>query len=387
MPAGGLYTGHREIPKLTPELLDSVLDGGARWLAGSIRGNGRYVYGLLPCFDRRLTSYNALRHASSTYALLDCLEYLQKEELKAPAERAVDYMVRELIREYEPAPGGKAAFLVDGPSREIRLGGNGLALLVLCKWRELTGTDEHLPLLKLLGQGLEFMRRGEGGGFVHVLHSEDLSLKEKSRVIYYDGEAVFGLLRLYGASGAARWLEAARKAFDSFLDDEHSRAHDHWLSYSANEITLHLPEERYFGFGLNNCLGHLDFVLRRETSYPTLLELMMAAQRMLTRLRGLPEFSALAGGADLEKFKAALHYRAHYLLHGFFWPETAMFFQRPESVVSTFFIRHHGFRTRIDDVQHFLSGLIAYNRLLKEGDPEWAAPERLPVPGGSAAQS
>ncbi|MDR0239623.1 MAG: hypothetical protein LBI88_05260 [Deltaproteobacteria bacterium] len=366
----GFYSGRRETQRFTPETGDATILGAARWLAGQIRKDGRFVYGWLPCFDKRLISYNCLRHASSLYSLLEALEYTGDETLKAPAERALRHMTGEFIREYAPE-GRKMAFLVDVPVGEIKLGGGGVALLALAKWRDITGTDEFLPLMELLALGIGFMQDPASGALVHVLHAADLSLKERQRVIYYDGEAVFGLLRLYRETKDQRWLGMAEKSFSSFLDDAHAKAHDHWLSYAANELTLHKPEERYFRFGLNNCMGHLDFVLKRETSYPTLLELMMAAQKMLVRLEGLPEFTFLLDGVDLPKFKAAMHHRARYLLEGFFWPETAMFFQNPRRIADTFFLRHHGFRARIDDVQHFISGFIAYTRMLKEGRPEW----------------
>jgi hypothetical protein len=370
LPEGGFFAGRREIQRFTPEIGDATILGAADWLAGQIRKDGRFVYGWLPCFDKRLSGYNCLRHASALYSLLEAVEYTGDDALLASAESALHHMAREFLREYEPE-GRKMAFLVDVPTGEIRLGGNGVALLALAKWRDITGDDDFLPLMELLALGIGFMQDPASGALVHVLHAADLSLKERQRVIYYDGEAVFGLLRLYRATQDPRRLDMAEKSFASFLDDAHAQARDHWLSYAANELTLYRPEERYFRFGLNNCMEHLDFVLKRETSYPTLLELMMAAQKMLVRLEGIPEFAFLLDGADLAKFKAAMHYRAGYLLDGFFWPEMAMFFQNPSRIADTFFLRHHGFRTRIDDVQHFLSGLIAYTSMLKEGGPEW----------------
>jgi len=225
--------------------------------------------------------------------------------------------------------------------------------------------------MERLALGIGYMQDPQSGALTHVLHASDLSLKERQRVIYYDGEALFGLLRLYRADKDPRWLAMAEKSFIAFLDDAHTQAHDHWLSYAANELTLYRPLEEYFRFGLNNCMGHLDFVLQRETSYPTLLELMMAAQQMILRLEGLPEFQGLLSGLDMPKFKAALHHRANYLLDGYFWPEVGMYFKNPQRIDKAFFLRHHGFRARIDDVQHFISGLIAYTRLLKSGDPAW----------------
>src|SRR5690606_5051146 len=100
---------------------------------------------------------------------------------------------------------------------------------------------------------------------------------------------------------------------------------------------------------VQNIAGYLDFILKRETTYPTLLELSMAFEAMLQRIKIVhPEMIHVLEGLDVEKFHRALHHRAHYLLNGFFWPEFAMYFAKPEKVVGSFFIRHHSFRVRID---------------------------------------
>ncbi len=73
--------------------------------------------------------------------------------------------------------------------------------------------------------------------------------------------------------------------FENFIHKRYEKYHDHWLSYCTNELTKICPEEKYFIFGLNNYLKHFIFIRNSKTTYATLLEMLMAAYKMVNRLK------------------------------------------------------------------------------------------------------
>jgi len=371
--AGGLDTGRRAVEELTPELIWNVVDSGSRYLASQVLEDGRFIYGWHPCFDLPVVGYNSLRHASSVYAMLEAWEVTREPVLDRAIRRSLTFLVDQLVRTPRISTGDEVAFVIDPvgetPTAEIKLGANAVAILALVKYMELHDDSQYLELAEKLALGIICMQDQESGIFVHVLNYPELTLKSPHRIIYYDGEATFALMRLYGFTHNQNWLAAAEKAFGSFIAREHWKAHDHWLSYCVNELTMYREDERYFRFGIQNFNDYLDFVAERITTFPTLLELTMAATKMIDRIGDNPQYAGLLDDVDLAKFYNARDRRAKYLLNGHFWPEMAMFFENPAKIVGSFFIRHHSFRVRIDDVEHYLSGLIAYRQHLLEAQP------------------
>ncbi|WP_445357954.1 CapA family protein [Microbulbifer sp. ANSA005] len=359
----GLDAGRRIIEKLNTNTVTKLIKTSSHYLGSQVKNNGAFHYGWHACFDRKIDTYNNLRHASSTYAMIEAWEVTGDKALMTSILRSLKYLTEKLIQSALLPSGKMGAFLVES-NNEIKLGGNAVSLLALVKYSEVTKTEHYSDLMEQLALGMEYMQDAVTGQFCHVLEYPELQVKDKHRVIYYDGEAAFGLMRLYGFTKDSRWLTLVEKAFNYFIRAEHWRAHDHWLSYCVNELTLYRPEEKYYQFGIRNFSSYLDFVENRITTFPTLLELMMAAEKMVTRLRKEPKFQYLLDQVDLKHFYRALHKRAMYLLNGYFWPEIAMYFKNPRRILGSFFIRHHAFRVRIDDVEHYLSGFIAYRNYL-----------------------
>lgn len=362
----GRNAGRRVVKYLDKENVTHLITTASDYLASQVKKDGRFIYGWHPCFGREIRFYNTLRHASTIYSMIEAWEITRCVHLKVAIDRALQYLITTYVKYAKTADGVNRAYLVEEGFKEIKLGANGVLLLALTKYTQVFDDERYLSLAEALALGIQAMQDPDTGEFVHILNYPNFTVKEKFRVIYYDGEAAFGLMRLYGITKDPRWLAAVEKAFEFFIANEHWKNHDHWLSYCVNELTIYKEKEKYYRFGIQNVSGYLDFIADRITTFPTLLELMMAAERMVERLQLSDKYGYLLNELDLKKFYEALEKRAMYLLNGYFAPEIAMYFPNPQRILGSFFIRHHSFRVRIDDVEHYLSGFVAYLGYLKK---------------------
>ncbi|HHQ1174611.1 TPA: poly(glycerol-phosphate) alpha-glucosyltransferase [Listeria innocua] len=352
--------GRRKVEYLTPEIISTLVENAGEYLAHQVNTTGEFNYGWFACFDKKIKHYNSLRHASTTYSMLEAYELTGNKAILEAATKALTYLEKHFIYEKDDM-----AFLIEPELREVKLGGSAATLLALTKYMHITGTKTYLPLCRKIANAILSLQ-DENGKFTHVLEYPSLEVKDIFRIIYYDGEAVFGLLRLYEIDRDSKWLDAAAKSFNHFIQDKYWQNHDHWLSYCANEITKYIKGEAYYEFGLQNAFDNLPFIYERETTFPTFLELTVATKEMTLRMEAEGQ-QALLTSYSLENLEKTITKRALYQLNGYFYPELAMYYKNPARIEGSFFIRHQSFRVRIDDVEHNISGYVRYYQLLKQG--------------------
>ncbi|MBC1379866.1 poly(glycerol-phosphate) alpha-glucosyltransferase [Listeria innocua] len=352
--------GRRKVERLTPEIISTLVENAGEYLAHQVNATGEFNYGWFACFDKKIKHYNSLRHASTTYSMLEAYELTGNKAILEAATKALTYLEKHFIYEKDDM-----AFLIEPELREVKLGGSAATLLALTKYMHITGTKTYLPLCRKIANAILSLQ-DEDGKFTHVLEYPSLEVKDIFRIIYYDGEAVFGLLRLYEIDRDSKWLDAAAKSFNHFIKDKYWQNHDHWLSYCANEITKYIKDEAYYEFGLQNAFDNLPFIYERETTFPTFLELTVATKEMTLRMEAEGQ-QALLTSYSLENLEKTITKRALYQLNGYFYPELAMYYKNPGRIEGSFFIRHQSFRVRIDDVEHNISGYVRYYQLLKQG--------------------
>lgn len=356
----GLTRGLRKVDNLHTEI-DKLIDRSVYFLNGMMQENGKYIYGYFPHFDKNINFYNNLRHSSSTYALIEGLTYLNKDV--KTAEKAIEYLMRHYLYEKD-----NAGYIFDDTNdmNEIKLGQNAAFIFAICEYLKVNpGNKSYLSAAQSVAKGIFNMINQNTGETVHVLNYPELTVKEANRIVYYDGEAALALLRLYQIDQNPQWLETVKLLFEHFIANDYWKYHDHWLGYCTNELVQIEAAEKYYRFGIQNVSGYLDYMQQRETTYPTFLEMLMATYHLVKKAKETGYNHIVEELLDEEKFMKTIHIRADYERTGFFYPEIAMYFKNPARILNSFFIKHHGYRVRIDDIEHYVSGYVQYQKAFK----------------------
>ncbi len=359
----GNNCGRRVIKKFDKSTALDVITTSSEYLSMQLDFSGKFEYGIYPIFHKVIPGYNILRHASSIWSLVCAYRITGDKFILRQVENALNYLVKNSFYKYKkPREEENTAFIAELKSMEVKLGGNAVAIIVFTEYMSATGSDKYKKLCKELGNGILELLDAGTGEFSHVLSIPSLQLKEKMRTVYYDGEAVFALARLYGLTGEQRWLDAASAAVDRFIREDYTKYRDHWVAYAMNEITKYKPVDEYFSFALKNAQVNLKRIYNQKTTYHTYLELLCVTFELYSRIvennievSYLPEF-------DIDYFIKTIFHRADYMLNGYCYPEYVMYLKYPEAILGAFFVRHDGYRIRIDDIQHFCGAYYSLYR-------------------------
>jgi hypothetical protein len=193
-------------------------------LAGLVGPEGRYVYLYDPVRDREVDDdYSVLRHAGSTHSLFEAYEELKNPAVLAAGNRALGWLDRHLTAD------GDRLLLADEDNALGAIGGTGLALVAFTKHAAVTRDPKYLPRMQAMGRFL-VERLGPDGHFLPYQPPTGPKL-DVYEVLYYPGEAMLGLMRLYALDPRKEWLEAVQRAAAHRLATPYVPKADAWRDY------------------------------------------------------------------------------------------------------------------------------------------------------------
>jgi len=372
--------------------LNASIDSAARYLLQNCDKKGRFVY--LRHRDRLVyygKKYNLLRHAGTMYALAGYQALRPGQKMADLLVRAAGYL-RTFIKPVPQAGSetmaiwtvpGKLGMGPPGARPFAKLGGSGLGLVALTSVESLNPGTVPLQELRGLGHFIRFMQTPEG--HFYSKYYPDKGYETKWISLYYPGEACLGLLMLYDLDPDPRWLDAAARGLGYLARTRKGVRNvpaDHWALIATEKL---LPMEANLtdpAVSPQELINHATQILKvmlaqqktkwrdpciigsffndaRTTPAATRLEGMLAALNFLpesrSKLRARLEHACDIGIAFLVRhqiregaLKGGIP-RAAHPLH--------------KSKKNEKFNKRVG-EVRIDYVQHALSAMMGYQKLL-----------------------
>jgi hypothetical protein len=347
----------------------ATLAGG--YLQNAIGADGRFAYRYSPERNAADDDYNLLRHAGTVYSMLELYELTEDTVLLDAARRGIRYLL-QFVRPFE-GDSSNASILVS--EDKVKLGGIALTLLALAKHQAVTGDDQYLALMRRLARYIRQSQRPDGS-FVSMRFYPSMAERTDFESQYYPGEAILALLRLHALDPQPDWLDIAERGALYLITirdrDRHytQLPHDHWLLYALNELYRQRPDIRFLDHAMRIALAitlsqiltapHPDFV--GGYSFPP------RSTPTAARSEGLIAAHALAVDyerpIDAMNIRKAIERGLQHQLQTQILPEKAMFLPNPLRALGGFQESLTDFTVQIDGVQHNLSAILGYYRLL-----------------------
>ncbi len=388
-----LYRAHTwEFDTVTPDRLLQRTVWAADYLISSIGEDGKIRYRYNPRTDRDASSYNLLRHGGTTYSILQAYDRTRFAPYLEASKAAIGYLFRHSARDHRMGPygGGDAMYVVE--SSHIKLGGAGLALVMLDQYVEATGDKEtYLDEARAYARFLVSQLK-EDGEFTYFAPLKVGGPPRNEYSAYYPGEAILGLIRLYAWDRNPLWLNTATRAADWLIQvrdrgkDEKRLANDHWLMIALSYLYNYTRREDY----LNHSLA-----LARAVEYQYKKNLPAAKKYRdylggyydpprstpaATRGEGLVAVldTCSLAGKRCEWVQTLLHETVRHEMLSQFDPDTTYWMKNKRKTFGGWSggIIHPSIRN--DFVQHNMSSILGTERHLRKaagvslpGGPEW----------------
>ncbi|MCC6682235.1 MAG: hypothetical protein IT445_15140 [Phycisphaeraceae bacterium] len=294
----------------------------------------------------------------------------------------------DLLAVWEPS---SSSHWYDAPNVPVKrdkakLGGAGLALVALCSLEAHSPGVSDLEMLRAIGRFILFLQQ-ENGKFYSRYLPNGPGLDTEWVSLYYPGEAALGLIMLYELDGDIRWLDGAVKAL-VYLASERSETSDipadHWALLATARLWPHLSEthpannrDLLIRHAKQICKTMLDgsFEDADDTALVGSLGYLGQTTPTAIRLEGMLAVVDLVGNSDpefRERITTAAEDGVAFLLRSqitegeFSGAIPRAIKGKPSHAEVAREADGRATEVRIDYVQHALSALIAYERLLSK---------------------
>lgn len=338
--------------EVSEEKLNEIIKQASQRLINMEEENGKYIYGFTTNTGQEMNDYNIVRHAGTVWSQVLAYNENPSDELKIHIERAIEYLINNFCVSYNQDINHIKMIEAD----EIVLGGDALTLLMLAEYENTFKENKYIETCNKIANGILSMQNDDGS-FNHS-YNLDLTLKEKTVTVFYDGEAIYALMKLYKILPREDIYEAVTKAIDFFIENNYVSHGDHWISYGMSEYIKYNQEDKYIKFALDNYFENRGSLSSTTRYNPTNSEMLLATYNTYLYLKQNNPENEIVKNFNISGLKKTINRTIKNLYKYYIEPEVAMYFECPDKVKYGFHSLDN--RMRIDDIQHSMSAIIAY---------------------------
>jgi hypothetical protein len=371
-----LYRGNRLQNELTKsDLKQSIELAQKNYFRQSVNSQGKFVYIYNPEDSTVPNEYNILRHAGTTYSMLETYELFPDKGLMKAIERAIKYLLKKI--QTTSINGKEAQVVVEGSS--VKLGGNGLTIVALAKYTEVTGDNKYLPVMQKMAAWIA-EHQDENGEFIK--HTQNFNTGKAKDFVsrFYPGEAILALCRLYQIDQNEEWLDVAERAATYLISDRDADENidtivpDHWLLYALNDLYRERPKDLY----LHHSFFMAQAILNSQKLTPDKNRPEQKGAFGKSRTSTPPACKSEGLGAvyrlakdfgydsEAEEYKKAINESIKFQLQMQFKPESVMYLKNKRFCLGAFQQGLNNFELRNDYTQHNISSIISFYKILTE---------------------
>jgi uncharacterized protein YyaL (SSP411 family) len=310
--------------------------------------------------------YNIVRHAGTALSLLDLYGATRDYRYLKSSRSAIAF----LKTRFRSVRSGRSLYVLDF-DRKAKLGASGLALAALARQIQLDPKFADRSSAAKLANLIIGLQRDDGSFQMrYQIQSGD---EQGIDSLYYPGEALLGLIRLFKLSRDRRLLTAARRGVEFLIASQRQMnplPPDSWLMQALWDLHSTAPQIEYARHAIaiadamiadqydqndgNVYAGGFGPGPPRATPAASRAEGLVSAYR-LARSIGDPRSSKIA---------SALKSCAHFQLAQQFTPENDVSLPNPRRARGGFREGLTSTGIRIDFVQHNISSLLGIARAL-----------------------
>ena len=369
-----LYRGQKIYNKFDIQDLKQSIKLAATYLNGAVGTSGRFDYSYYADANRSMKDYSVLRHAGTIFSMAEYYEVFKDTSILPPIKRALSYMIRFFVPGIENP---NTICLLERGS--IKLGGNGLAILAIAKYTQVTKDSSYIPIMKRACEWILEKMNQDGSFPGHIQYYPKGNYKNMISD-YYPGEAIYGLMLANKIAPDKRFVEASYKIAKWLINTRDGNKtvrelqHDHWLLYGLNELHRAKQDPQFVEHVAKICnsiMNKQNLLVKYPDYFGSFYSGDPRSTPAATRSEGLlAAYKLIKDYGDNEQLALSIMECAKrtigFQLRTQYTELTTMYLAVRKKAYGGFRGSINTHEIRIDYVQHNLSSLLALYQIMRE---------------------